>query len=158
MNFYDFEATSIDGDVVKMSEFKGKVIVVVNTASKCGFTSQYKGLEELYNKYGDDKFVVLGFPCDQFANQEPGDSKEIKAFCEFNYGVSFPIFEKIDVKGDNIHPIFEFLTSKKKSLFGSEIKWNFTKFLIDKEGNVIKRFAPSTTPEKMVADIERIII
>lgn len=157
MKFYEYSAVSIDGEPIEMSRYKGKVVLAVNTASKCGFTPQYKGLEALYQKYESEGFVVLGFPCDQFGHQEPGESDEIKGFCELNYGVTFPLFEKIDVKGENAHPIFKFLVSEKKSLIGKEIKWNFTKFLIDREGNVVKRYAPTTEPEKLSADIENLL-
>lgn len=132
-----------------MSEYKGKTIVVVNTASKCGFTPQYKGLEELYQKYKDQGLVILGFPCNQFGKQEPGKAQEIQEFCEINYGVTFPIFDKVDVNGSNTHPIFKYLKSNLGGFLGSSIKWNFTKFVIDKNGKPIKRFGPTTKPEDM---------
>lgn len=153
MGFYDLRATSIDGDEVRFDDYKGKVVLVVNTASKCGLTPQYKGLEALHEKYEDKGLVILGFPCDQFANQEPGDADAIKGFCELNYGVTFPLFEKIDVNGPNTHPVFQYLKDQKGGLLSSKIKWNFTKFLVDKEGNVVKRFAPTKEPASIEADI-----
>ncbi|GAA5026339.1 glutathione peroxidase [Marivirga lumbricoides] len=150
MNFYDFEAQKLNGNKVDMSEYKGKTVVVVNTASKCGLTPQYEGLEKLYQKYKEKDLVILGFPCNQFANQEAGTSDEIQEFCQVNYGVSFPMFEKVDVNGKDAHPLFKFLKSKlSRGFFGSRIKWNFTKFVIDKNGNPVKRFSPTTKPEKM---------
>ena len=146
---YDYNANSLQGKEVALDEFRGKVVVVVNTASKCGFTPQYAGLEQLYEKYKDQGLVVLGFPCNQFGNQEPGGAKEIQEGCLVNYGVSFRIFEKIDVNGENEHPLYTFLKEKQPGILGSKIKWNFTKFLIDKNGNPVKRFAPITKPEKM---------
>jgi len=155
MSFYDYEAQKLNGDKIKMKEFEGKTLVVVNTASKCGLTPQYKGLENLYEKYKDDGLVILGFPCNQFANQESGTSDEIEEFCQVNYGVSFPMFEKIDVNGRNTHPVFKFLKRRLGGFLGSRIKWNFTKFVIDKKGRPIKRFAPTTTPEKMESVIQK---
>jgi glutathione peroxidase len=153
---YDFSAKSIDGKNRKLSDYKGKVLLVVNTASKCGFTPQYKGLEQVYKKYKDKGFVVLGFPSNQFGEQEPGPDTEIAEFCEMNFGVTFPLFSKIDVNGDNAHALFKYLTSEKKGLLGSEaIKWNFTKFLVGKDGKVIDRYAPTTKPEDLSRDIER---
>lgn len=131
--------------------------MIVNTASKCGLTPQLEGLENLYKEYKDKNFEILGFPCNQFANQDPGTNKEISEFCLINYGVTFTMFEKIDVNGQNAHPIYKFLKENAKGTFGSEIKWNFTKFLIDKEGNVIKRYSPITTPEKIKSDIEKLL-
>lgn len=157
MNFYNIPINDIDGEPVDLNQYKGKVLLIVNTASKCGFTPQYKGLEALYKELGPEKFEILGFPCDQFGNQEPGGSDEIKGFCELNYGVTFPLFEKIDVKGDDAHPIFKFLTDAKPGLVGKDIKWNFTKFLIDAEGNVVERFAPTTEPEKLRGKILKLI-
>jgi glutathione peroxidase len=151
---YDFSAKTIDGKARKLSDYKGKVLLVVNTASQCGFTPQYKGLEALYKKYKDKGFAVLGFPSNQFGQQEPGPESEIAEFCEMNYGVTFPMFSKIDVNGDAAHPLYKYLTSTKKGLLGSEaIKWNFTKFLIDKEGKVVERYAPTTKPEDLEKDI-----
>ena len=149
MEFYNLEAKKISGETVSMSEYKGKTIVVVNTASKCGFTPQYKGLEELYQKYKDQGLVILGFPCNQFGKQEPGRAQEIQEFCEINYGVTFPIFDKVDVNGSNAHPIFKYLKSNLGGFLVSSIKWNFTKFVIDKNGKPIKRFGPTTKPEDM---------
>lgn len=156
MSFYDLHAKTLKGDPLNMSTYKGKTLLVVNTASKCGFTPQYEGLENLYRKYKEEGLVILGFPCDQFGNQEPGDSNEIREFCEHNYGVSFPMFEKVDVNGKNAHPIFTYLkTQLSGGIFGRRIKWNFTKFLIDKNGKPLKRFSPLTKPEKMEGYIQR---
>jgi glutathione peroxidase len=153
---YDFSAQTIDGKTRKLADYKGKVLLVVNTASKCGFTPQYKGMEEVYKRFKDRGFAVLGFPSNQFGAQEPGPEAEIAEFCEMNYGVSFPMFAKVDVNGDGAHPLFRHLTSAKKGLLGSEaIKWNFTKFLVGKDGAVIERYAPTTTPESIVKDIEQ---
>jgi glutathione peroxidase len=153
---YDFSAKTIDGKTRKLSDYKGKVLLVVNTASKCGFTPQYKGLEEVYRKYRDRGFVVLGFPSNQFGEQEPGPDSEIAEFCEMNFGVTFPLFSKIDVNGEQAHPLYKHLTSTKKGLLGSEaIKWNFTKFLVDKGGKVVDRYAPTTKPQDIERDIER---
>jgi glutathione peroxidase len=153
---YDFSAKTIDGKNRKLSDYKGKVLLVVNTASKCGFTPQYKGLEEVYRKFKDRGFAVLGFPSNQFGEQEPGPDSEIAEFCEMNFGVTFPLFSKIDVNGDNAHPLYKYLTSEKKGLLGSEaIKWNFTKFLVGKDGNVLDRYAPTTKPEDLGRDIEK---
>ena len=158
MTFYDFEAKQLNGLNMNMEKYKGKTVVVVNTASKCGFTPQYEGLEKLYKKYKDRDLVILGFPCNQFGKQEPGTSDEIQKFCQVNYGVSFPMFEKIEVNGKNAHPIFKFLKLKLPGgILGSKIKWNFTKFIIDKDGNPVKRFAPSTKPEKMETIIQKIL-
>lgn len=154
MGLYDFSAKLNNGQGQSLASYKGKVLLIVNTASKCGFTPQYKGLQELYTKYHDRGLEVLGFPCDQFGHQEPGNDDEIKSFCKLNYGVSFPLFSKIDVNGDNAHPLYKFLKNEKGGLLGDAIKWNFTKFLVDKQGKVVERFAPTTTPEKMTADIE----
>lgn len=155
MEFYDFSAKKMNGTEVKMEEYKGKVILVVNTASKCGLTPQLKGLESMYEEYKDKGFEILGFPCNQFASQDPGTNKEISQFCLINYGVSFTMFEKIDVNGKNAHPLYKFLKEKTKGVLGSEIKWNFTKFLIDRSGNVVKRYAPIVIPENIKGDIER---
>ena len=153
MGFYDYSAVKMNGTEVKMDEFAGQVVIVVNTASKCGFTPQFEGLEELYKKYKDKGLVILGFPCNQFAAQDPGDNKEIEGFCKLNYGVTFPMFQKIDVNGDNEHPLYTYLKSEQKGTLGSKIKWNFTKFLIDREGNVVDRYAPTVEPSKMEKDI-----
>ena len=151
---YDFSAKTIDGDEQKLSAYKGKTLLVVNVASKCGFTPQYTGLEALYEKFKNKGLVVLGFPCDQFGHQEPGDENEIKNFCSLNYDVKFPLFAKIEVNGANAHPLYKYLKSQAKGLLGSEsIKWNFTKFLIDKDGKVMTRYAPVDTPEKIEKDV-----
>lgn len=153
---YDFSAKTIDGKAKKLADFKGKVLLIVNTASHCGFTPQYKGLEALHQRFAKRGFAVLGFPCNQFGEQEPGPESEIAEFCEMNYGVTFPLFAKIDVNGDKAHPLYKHLTSAKPGLLGSEaIKWNFTKFLVGKDGKVIERYAPTTKPEEIAADIEK---
>jgi glutathione peroxidase len=149
----DFSATSIDGHTIDLSMYAGKVVLVVNTASQCGFTPQYAGLQELHDKFQDQDFVVLGFPCDQFGHQEPGDETEIAGFCERNFGVTFPMFAKVDVNGDFAHPLFSWLRSEKGGLVGSKIKWNFTKFLVGRDGRVIKRYAPTTKPDALMGDI-----
>lgn len=147
--FYNLSAKNIKGEDVSMGNYAGKTILVVNTASKCGLTPQFEGLENLYKKYKDRDFIILGFPCNQFANQEPGDEKSISEGCLLNYGVSFEMFSKIDVNGKNAHPIFKFLKQELKNFWGSKIKWNFTKFLIDNTGKPIKRFSPTTHPDKI---------
>lgn len=157
MKFYDFTARKINGQEVKMEEFKGKVVLVVNTASKCGLTPQFKELEEVYQEYKDKGLSILGFPCNQFANQDSGSNKEINEFCQLNYGVTFHMFEKIDVNGVNAHPLYKFLKDNSKSLLGKEIKWNFTKFLLDSEGNVVKRYAPTVKPSSIKKDIEKLL-
>lgn len=155
---YDYSARTITGQDKPIADFKGQVILVVNTASKCGFTPQFKGLEELYEKYKDRGLVVLGFPCNQFLNQDPADNAQISEFCELNYGVTFPMFAKIDVNGDDAHPLFRHLTSAAPGLLGSKaVKWNFTKFLVDRNGRVISRYAPATKPEDIAADIEKLL-
>jgi len=151
--FYNYKATSLNGKEISMDQYKGKVVLVVNTASKCGFTPQYEGLEKLHKEYKDKGLEILGFPCNQFANQEPGGKDDIDA-CLLNYGVDFQMFNKIDVNGKNADPIFKYLKKELPGTLGGRIKWNFTKFLIDKDGNPVKRFSPSTKPEKLVADIE----
>lgn len=149
-SIYDFSANKLNGQKTDLSEYKGQTIIVVNTASKCGLTPQYEGLENIYKKYKDKGLVILGFPCNQFGNQEKGSSDDIQEFCQVNYGVSFPMFEKIEVNGKNTHPIYKYLKSKLSGgLFGSRIKWNFTKFIIDKNGKPIKRFGPTSKPEKI---------
>jgi glutathione peroxidase len=151
---YDFKATTIDGDEQSLADYKGKTMLIVNVASKCGFTPQYKGLEDLYEKFRDQGLVVLGFPCDQFGHQEPGDEEEIKNFCSLNYDVQFPLFAKIEVNGANAHPLYRYLKGEAKGLLGSEaIKWNFTKFLVDKDGKVVRRFAPTDTPKGIEKDV-----
>lgn len=148
-SFHNFSAKNLQGEEVGMESFKGKTVLVVNTASKCGLAPQLEGLENLYQKYKDKNLVVLGFPCNQFANQEPGDAESIKQECMINYGVSFPMFSKIDVNGPTAHEIYKYLKQKQGGLFGDGIKWNFTKFLINKDGIPVKRFAPYTKPEKI---------
>lgn len=154
---YDFTATTIGGKEAPLADFRGKAVLVVNTASKCGFTPQYKGLEELYERFGDRGLVVLGFPCDQFGHQEPGSESEIEEFCQLNYGVTFPMFAKVDVNGERAHPLFQWLRSAKSGLFGNKIKWNFTKFLLDGEGTPVKRYGSTTKPEKLTDDIEQLL-
>jgi glutathione peroxidase len=156
-SIYDFTATSLQGKEVQMSTYKGKTILVVNTASKCGLTPQYEGLEKLYQKYKDKGLVILGFPCNQFANQEAGDEKSISEGCLINYGVSFPMFAKIDVNGESAHPVYKYLKNELSGLLGSTIKWNFTKFLLDANGKPVKRFAPITKPEKIDKYLESIL-
>jgi glutathione peroxidase len=155
---HEFTATSIDGKSQPLSAYKGKAMLVVNVASKCGFTPQYEGLEALHRKLKDRGFAVLGFPCDQFGHQEPGDEAEIKNFCKLTYDVSFPMFAKIDVNGDKAHPLYQHLKSEAKGLLGSEaIKWNFTKFLVDSKGRVVKRYAPTDKPESLEKDILEVL-
>lgn len=147
--FYSFKAKSLQGKETEMKAYQGKTILVVNTASKCGLTPQFEGLEKLYQKYREKDFVILGFPCNQFANQEPGDEKSISEGCLINYGVTFPMFAKVDVNGENAHEIFKYLKKELRGLLGGKIKWNFTKFLIDKNGKPVKRFSPTTKPEEI---------
>lgn len=147
--FYDLTASTLQGKEVSMDAYAGKWVLVVNTASECGLTPQYEGLEKLYQDYKDKGLVVLGFPCNQFGNQEPGTADDIEEFCQVNYGVSFPMFAKVDVNGDKAHPIFKYLKKELSSILGGKIKWNFTKFLISPEGKPIKRFAPVTKPDKI---------
>lgn len=154
---YDFSAKNLQGKEVNLSEYKGKFMLIVNVASKCGFTPQYEGLESLFKTMSKD-VVVLGFPCNQFGAQEPGAATEIESFCQVNYGVSFPMFSKIDVNGAGAHPLYQFLKGEKPGVLGTEaIKWNFTKFLVNREGQVIKRYAPTDTPEKIKSDIQKLI-
>ena len=150
----DFSATAIDGSDTDLSAYDGQVVLVVNTASQCGLTGQYAGLQELHDSYADQGFTVLGFPCNQFGDQEPGDEAEIGAFCERNYGVTFPMFAKVDVNGEDAHPLFEWLKDEKSGLLGGKIKWNFTKFLVGRDGQVLERFSPTTEPEKLSDKIE----
>lgn len=157
MSIYDYSVRTIDGHGLSFKEYEGDVVLIVNTASRCGFTPQYRELEELYRKYKDQGFVVLGFPCNQFMNQEPGSEAEILDFCQVNYDVTFPLFAKIDVKGPHAHPLFTYLTRQKKGIMGSDIKWNFTKFLVDQSGHVVKRYAPTTTQRHIASDIERLL-
>lgn len=150
---HEYSVKNIDGEEINLSAYKGKVLLIVNVASKCGFTSQYKGLEELFEEYKGE-VVVMGFPCNQFGAQEPGDAEEIKNFCSLTYNVKFPLFEKIEVNGPKTHPLYEFLKESKPGILGTEgIKWNFTKFLVDKNGEVVKRYAPNDTPEKIKKDL-----
>jgi glutathione peroxidase len=158
MSAYDFTAQRLDGQPANLADWKGKVLLVVNVASKCGFTPQYAGLEQLYRTYKDRGFAVLGFPCNQFGGQEPGSADEIADFCSTNYDVSFPIMSKIDVNGPKAHPLYGYLKKQKKGVLGSEaIKWNFTKFLVDREGRVVDRFAPVHRPEALAAAIEALL-
>jgi glutathione peroxidase len=155
-SIYDFSVDDIHGKPVKLDKYKDKVMLIVNTASKCGFTPQYKGLEELYEKFHGKGLEVLGFPCNQFGAQEPGSEEEIAQFCELNYGVTFPMFAKVEVNGAKTAPVYKYLKAEKPGLLGSEvIKWNFTKFLVDRKGNVLARYAPNDTPESMAGDIEK---
>lgn len=156
-HFYDLEAKTFQQKTIKLDAYKGKVVLVVNTASKCGFTPQYAGLEELYKKYMNKGFEILGFPSNQFANQEPGTAKEIQEGCLINYGVTFQMFDKIDVNGSNTHPIFKFLKTELPGTFGKKIQWNFTKFLIDRNGQPVKRYAPITKPEKIENEILKLL-
>ncbi len=154
-SIHDFEALSIDGKPVSLAQFKGKPLLIVNTASACGFTPQFGGLEKLHKTYGERGLVVLGFPCNQFGAQDPGSNDEIASFCQLNYGVTFPMMEKVEVNGAQAHPLYQWLTAEAPGLLGSKaIKWNFTKFLVGKDGRVIKRYAPQDAPEKLAADIE----
>jgi glutathione peroxidase len=157
-SIYDFTVADIHGKKVKLDRYRDKVMLIVNTASKCGFTPQYKGLEALYEKYRGKGLEVLGFPCNQFGAQEPGTEDEIAQFCELNYGVTFPLFAKVDVNGDDAAPVYRYLKAEKPGLLGSEgIKWNFTKFLVDRKGQVVKRYAPNDTPESLAGDIEKVL-
>lgn len=158
MNVFDFQAASLDGKPVDLAQYRGKVLLIVNTASKCGFTPQYQGLETVYRELHGRGLEVLGFPCNQFGSQEPGSEEEIGAFCEKNYGVSFPMFAKVDVNGDNAHPLWKHLKGEAPGVLGTEgIKWNFTKFLIGRDGKVAKRYAPTTKPEEIADDIEKLL-
>ncbi|WP_019139509.1 glutathione peroxidase [Noviherbaspirillum massiliense] len=157
-SIYDIQAPSLTGTPVDLASFRGKVLLIVNTASKCGFTPQYQGLEALYKQFKDKGFEVLGFPCNQFGRQEPGTADEIGTFCERNYGVSFPMFAKVDVNGDGAHPLFRHLKSAAPGILGTQaIKWNFTKFLVKKDGTVYKRYAPKTPPQELISDIESLL-
>jgi len=155
---YDCKAKSLDGREVALSDYQGKVMLIVNTASKCGFTPQYAGLEEIYSAYRGKGLTILGFPCNQFGRQEPGGAEEISAFCERSYGVTFPMFEKIEVNGANAHPLYQYLKDEKPGLLGTKtIKWNFTKFLVDRTGKVVARFAPTATPARIRPAIEKLL-
>ncbi|MCA1030402.1 glutathione peroxidase [Bacillus timonensis] len=158
MTVYEFDVETINKTEVSLSDFKGKVLLIVNTASKCGYTPQYKELQDLYEQYKDKGLTVLGFPCNQFMNQEPGTEEDIQQFCELNYGVSFPLFAKVDVKGEHAHPLFKYLSENAPGILGSKsIKWNFTKFLVNSNGEVISRYAPQTNPNDIKSDIEKLL-
>jgi len=158
MSLYDFNVTTIEGKEKSLSEYKGKVLLIVNVASKCGFTPQYEGLEKMHETYHDKGLRVLGFPCNQFRSQEPEDEKAIKSFCTLNFGVKFDMFSKIEVNGDGAHPLYKYLKSEQTGFLGTEsIKWNFTKFLVDREGNVVERFGSSTEPKELIKDIEKLL-
>ncbi len=154
MGLYDYSVTTITGEEKSLKDYQGNVLLIVNTASKCGFTPQFEGLQALHEEFSDAGLTILGFPCNQFANQDPGTDEEIAQFCEKNYGVSFPMFRKVDVKGENAHPLFQYLTKETKGMLTNQIKWNFTKFLIGRNGEILGRFAPQTKPEKLKASIE----
>ena len=155
---YNITADLLDGTTIPLSHFAGKVLLVVNTASKCGFTPQYTALQQLYSDYHSRGFEILAFPCNQFGNQEPGSAQDIAQFCQLNYGLSFPVFARIDVNGSAAHPLFQFLTRARRGVFGTRrIKWNFTKFLVDREGNIVARFAPSTEPAKLRSFVELLL-
>jgi len=157
-NIYQFDVKAINGDTVSLADFKGKALLIVNTASKCGFTPQYKGLEKLHKEYKDKGFAVLGFPCNQFGQQEPGSDEEIAQFCDLTFQVSFPMFSKVDVNGDNASPLYQYMKEQAPGILGSKgIKWNFTKFLVNKEGQVIKRYASKDKPEAIAKEIEAIL-
>lgn len=157
MTIYQYEVKDTKGELRSLREYEGKVVLIVNTASKCGFTPQFEGLQALYNKYAERGLVILGFPCSQFNNQEFEELDETMQFCQMNFGVTFPMFAKVDVNGDAADPLFNYLKEQKRGLLTRKIEWNFTKFLIDRQGNVVKRFAPTTTPEKLEADIEKLL-
>lgn len=158
MVIYDFEVKQLNGELTSLKKYEGKVILIVNTASKCGLTPQYEQLQTLYERYCDEGLVVLGFPCNQFMNQEPGDDLEIEGFCRLNYGVTFPVFSKINVNGQNAHPLFKYLTEQVPGVMGSKsIKWNFTKFLIDRQGKIVKRFSPQTKPFDIEEEIKHLL-
>jgi glutathione peroxidase len=154
---YDFTATSLAGEEIRLKQYEGQVLLIVNTASQCGFTPQYKGLQELYQTFSPRGFAVLGFPCNQFGHQEPGDAREIEQFCSTNYAVSFPMFAKIDVNGNHAHPLYQYLKGEKSGLLGSAIKWNFTKFLVDRAGQVVERYAPTARPDGLTREIEALL-
>ena len=157
-SLYDFTCTTIDGQTKPLADYRNKVLLIVNTASKCGFTPQFTGLEELHKKYADKGLAVLGFPCNQFGHQDPGSNGEIGEFCQRNYGVSFQMFGKIDVNGESADPLYQYIKAQAPGILGSEgIKWNFTKFLVDKHGKIVDRFAPQTTPEKLAEEIEKLL-
>lgn len=157
MKFYDFKAKKMNQQEISIKDYEGKVILIVNTASKCGLTPQFEELEELYKKYKDQGLEILGFPCNQFAKQDSGSNDEIHSFCQLNYGVTFTMFEKIDVNGSNAHPLYQYLKNQSKGILSKEIKWNFTKFLVDSKGNVIKRYAPIVKPSSIEEDIKKLL-
>ncbi|MCW2277545.1 glutathione peroxidase [Heliophilum fasciatum] len=158
MSVYDFTAKTIAGKEKPLADYRGKVLIIVNTASHCGFTSQYKGLQKLYEQYNEAGFEILGFPCNQFMNQEPGTNDEIESFCQINFGVTFQLFDKIDVNGPDAHPLYKYLVKEAPGFLQTEaIKWNFTKFMVDRQGRVVKRFAPTVTPEEMEAEIKALL-
>ena len=158
MSIYDYSARNINGKEVSLADYKGQVVLIVNTASKCGFTPQFEGLEKLYQEKSEEGLVILGFPCNQFGSQDPGSDGEIEEFCQLNYGVSFPMFSKIEVNGSGTHPLYQYLKNEAKGLMGSKnIKWNFTKFLINREGEVVKRYAPTDKPAAIQKDIEGLL-
>ncbi|OLN22022.1 glutathione peroxidase [Domibacillus antri] len=154
---YEFHVKKPNGEMAALKEYEGKLLIIVNTASKCGFTPQFAGLQSLYEKYKDQGLTVLGFPCDQFNNQEFDDIEKTTEFCRVNYGVTFPMFAKVDVNGENADPLFNYLTTEKKGLLSKKIKWNFTKFLVDRDGQVVERYAPTTDPEKIEADLKNVL-
>ncbi|MFD1864596.1 glutathione peroxidase [Planococcus chinensis] len=156
-SIYDFEVKKANGEQETLEKYKGRPLVIVNTASKCGFTPQFEGLEKLYEKYKDQGLEILGFPCGQFNDQEFDSQEEIMEFCQVNYGVTFPVYAKVDVKGDHADPLFRYLTSQQKGMLTEAIKWNFTKFLVDRDGNVVKRFAPQTPPSNMEEDVKKLL-
>lgn len=157
MDIYDFKVLNNKGEEISLSEYKGKVLLIVNTATGCGFTPQYKGLEELYKKYKEEGFEILDFPCNQFGHQAPGTDQEIDSFCTLNYDTTFPRFKKIDVNGENASPLYNWLKKEKGGIFGNAIKWNFTKFLIDRNGKVVERYAPTTSPSKIEDEIKKLL-
>ena len=157
MTIYDIEVQKPNGDAYKLDAYKNKVMLIVNTASECGFTPQFEGLQALYDKYKDQDFIILGFPCNQFGGQEPGTGEEATQNCKITYGVSFPMHEKIDVKGEQQHPLFKFLTEAQNGFFNEKIKWNFTKFLVDKNGDVVQRFSPQKKPSQLESEIEALL-
>ncbi len=156
-SIYDIDLVTLDGKPESMAVYRGKVLLIVNTASRCGFTPQYQELQKLHERYADRGLRVLGFPCNQFGQQEPGSAEEISQFCEKNYGVSFPMFEKVDVNGPKAHPLYKHLKAEKSGLFNRNIKWNFTKFLVDAQGEVVKRYAPQKTPQSIASDLEKLL-
>lgn len=157
MSIYNFTVRDHLGNDVSLDQYKGKVLLIVNTASKCGFTPQYAGLEQLYLKFDNERFEILAFPCNQFRNQEPGADEEIQYFCQDNYGVTFPVMAKIEVNGNNAHPLYRYLCKERPGMLGKSIKWNFTKFLVNGNGQVVKRYSPTTAPSKIEKDIERLL-